>query len=146
MRFIKEVFKALVLFVVLYGIISLTSCATSRRKCIEKYCSQDTVRTQIIVHDTVVTEAITKDTVFSTSIDTVTITKDKLTIKYIKHRDSVYLSGKYDADTIIRVDTINVAIPVNCPELSTLQHVRSVKWICLLIFFIGVALGVWLKK
>lgn len=126
-------------------LLILTSCATSRKKCIEKYCSQDTVKTQVVIHDTIVTEAVTKDTVFSTSVDTVILTKDKLTIKYIKYRDSIYLSGKYEADTIIRVDTFTVSVPVNCPEVTTIQHLRAVPWLLLLIFVAGLGLGLYMN-
>lgn len=126
-------------------LIFCTSCV-SKKKCIEKYCSQDTVRTEVIVHDTIITESVSKDTVFSTSVDTVILTKDKLTIKYIKYRDSVYLSGHYDTDTIIRVDTVQVALPVNCPKPSTWDHTKAIWWLILLALVSGMALMSYVKK
>jgi hypothetical protein len=62
--------------------------------------------------DTVIVKEVKKDTVFSLfeSHDTVTIIKDKLTIKhfYNKHDSTVYLSGKCDTDTIIKEVPVQV--------------------------------------
>jgi hypothetical protein len=127
-------------------LLFLTSCATSRNKCIEKYCSQDTVSKTVVIHDTIITEQVTKDTVFSTSVDTVILTKDKLIIKYIRFRDSVYLSGTYEADTIVRTDTVTVSIPVNCPVESDWGRVKSIWWILLLCFGAGLSMGLYLRK
>lgn len=143
----KHYFIKLIIWSGLFYLLAIcVSCATSRKKCIEKYCSQDTVKTQVIIHDTIVTEAVTKDTVFSTSVDTVILTKDKLTIKYIKYQDSIYLSGKYEADTIIRVDTVQVTIPVNCPNPSTWYHTKAIWWLILLAFVAGGSVGLYLRK
>lgn len=94
--------------------ILFTSCYT-KRKAIEKFCSTDSV--SVIVHDTIRTETITKDTVFSTFLDTVLITKDKLSIRYIKYRDSVYINGSCEGDTIYLTRTIKA--PCTIPSISS---------------------------
>lgn len=61
----------------------------------------------VTIRDTFITKEVSKDTVFSlsNSRDTVVIKQDKLTIKHFYNRqtDSVYLQGKCDADTVIKV-------------------------------------------
>ena len=94
--------------------ILFTSCYT-KRKAIEKFCSTDSV--SVIVHDTIRTETITKDTIFSAFLDTVLITKDKLSIRYIKYRDSVYINGTCEGDTIYLTRTIKA--PCNIPSISS---------------------------
>ena len=61
----------------------------------------------VTIRDTFITKEVSKDTVFnlSNSRDTVVIKQDKLTIKHFYNRqtDSVYLQGKCDADTVVKV-------------------------------------------
>lgn len=94
----------------------------------------DTVK----VIDTVqtITEHVEHDTVFDlrTTTDTITIQKDRLTIKHYYSRDSVYLWGECQSDTIIQVREIQV------PVEKVVYH-ESFDWWKILIFVI-VAVGV----
>lgn len=121
-------------------LVALSGCYTKKRA-LEKFCRPVTFDSTIVLHDTVVVDSITRDTVFHASIDTVVLTKDKLTISYIRVRDSVYLFGKYAGDTIVRHDTVKVTIPFTCPkaDLPTLwDHVQALWWALLLAFMAGV--------
>jgi hypothetical protein len=97
-----------------FGLILLSSCYT-KKQAIDKFCHQDTAVVMVEVHDTTIVERIVADTVFSASIDSFVITKDKLVIKYLKIRDSIYLSGEYKGDTIYKIREITVKTPCNCP-------------------------------
>ena len=96
-------------------VISLTSCGTIRKKIIEKHCKSDSVT--IIIHDTIKTESLRVDSVFYYDTDTITIVKDKLTIQYKKVRDSVYLSGTCEGDTLYI--TKEVKVQTICPSVSS---------------------------
>jgi hypothetical protein len=93
---------------ILSTILLLSSCYT-KRKAIEKFCKSDSVT--VTIRDTIKTETIRTDTAFFHSVDTLTLIKDKLIIQYKKVRDSVYLSGECQGDTIfieksVKVNTI----------------------------------------
>ncbi len=133
----------------IYTLILLTllsSCYT-KKKAIEKFCNQTKADTTIVIRDTVILDSTHTDTVFSSRIDSIYIEKGKLSIKYIKVRDSVYLSGTYKSDTIVRVDTIRVSIPINIPNCNktTLERIRDAKTWLLVAFFIGVILGLYMQ-
>lgn len=96
-------------------IIMLTGCYTKKRA-IEKFCTQDTATATIIVHDTLIVDRILSDTVFSATIDSVIVTKDKLVISYKKVFDKIYLSGEYKGDTVIKIKEVKVVVPCNCPS------------------------------
>lgn len=96
-------------------LIILTSSCYTKKKAIEKFCKSDSV--SIIVHDTIKTETITTDTVFSTMLDTVIIKEGKLSIRYIKVRDSVYINGECEGDTIYL--TKEVKVQSICPSPSS---------------------------
>mgnify|MGYP003451353636 CR=1 FL=1 len=96
-------------------VISLSGCYT-KKQAVKKFCSTTVVDTVVIRTDTIVLDSTHTDTIFSSRVDSIFIQQGKLSIKYIKVRDSVYLSGKYDADTIVRVDTLKVSIPVTVPN------------------------------
>lgn len=106
-------FKKTILLIL--AICLLASCYT-RKQAIRRFCSATQKDTTIVIHDSVFVPEIKTDTVFTAKSDTVTLVKDRLVIRYIKLRDSVYLSGKYIGDTIIRVDTIKVTVPFSCPD------------------------------
>lgn len=98
----KKLTIAILLATVLIG------CSPERRlqRLVKRYphlLAKDT----ITIRDTFITKEVSKDTVFnlSNSRDTVVIKQDKLTIKYFYNRqkDSVYLQGKCDADTVVKV-------------------------------------------
>jgi len=100
--------------VIILALLMLTSCYT-KRKAIEKFCKSDSV--SVTIHDTIRTETILSDTVFSASIDTLILTKDRLSIRYIKVRDSIYLSGNCLGDTLYI--TKEVKVQTVCPSISS---------------------------
>lgn len=92
-------------------ILILSSCSAQWhiRKAIEKdptILQSDT----ITVIDTVqiITKEVQVDSVFKLSTDTVTIRKDKLTIKHYYQRDSIFIWGECASDTIIQFKEIKV--------------------------------------
>jgi hypothetical protein len=128
-------------------LISIVSGCYTKKTAIEKFCKQDKADTTIVIHDTIVMDSTRIDSVFSTIIDSVFIQQGKLSIKYIKVRDSIYLSGKYDSDTIVRIDTIKVSIPIFIPSCNktTLERIRDARNFIFLAFVLGCLLGVYMK-
>jgi len=102
------------LFTMLLIVLLSSSCYTKKQS-IRKFCKSDSVT--VTIHDTITTETILSDTVFSASIDTLILTKDRLSIRYIKVRDSIYLSGEYKGDTLII--TKEVKAPCLIPSVSS---------------------------
>lgn len=128
-------------------LISIVSGCYTKKTAIEKFCKQDKADTTIVIHDTIVMDSTRIDTVFSTIIDSVFIQQGKLSIRYIKVRDSIYLSGKYDSDTIVRIDTIKVSIPIiihSCNK-TRLERIRDARNFIFLAFVIGGLLGLYMK-
>ena len=123
------------LFILL--LIVITSCATSKKKCIEKYCTNDT--TTIVVRDTIYTESVKHDTTFSERIDSVFIQKDKLRIIYKKRDSIITIEGECLSDTIYYTKTIEVPHIIEKPfEFKW--------WIYLLIFFSGTFFALFVTK
>ncbi len=118
-------------------ILLFTSCATSKKKCIEKYCTNDT--TTIVVRDTIYTESVKHDTTFSERIDSVFIQKDKLRIVYKKRDSIITIEGECLSDTIYYTKTIEVPHIIEKPfEFKW--------WIYLLIFFSGTFFALFVTK
>lgn len=136
--------KAIVILALLWCCFLFAGC---RSYCVKKYCNQTTADTTIIKHDTIVLDSTHVDTVFSSRIDSIYIKEGKLSIKYIKVRDSVYLSGKYEADTIYHTDTIRVSIPVTVPncERTWMETVHAARYWLLFAFVAGFALAIYVK-
>ena len=123
------------LFILL--LIVITSCATSKKKCIEKYCTNDT--TTIVVRDTIYTESVKHDTTFSERIDSVFIQKDKLRIIYKKRDSIITIEGECLSDTIYYTKTIEVPHIIEKPfEFKW--------WIYLIIFFSGTFFALFVTK
>jgi hypothetical protein len=128
-------------------LISIVSGCYTKKTAIEKFCKQYKADTTIVRHDTIVMDSTRIDSVFSTIIDSVFIQQGKLSIKYIKMRDSILLSGKYDSDTIVRIDTIKVTIPIFIPNCNktTIERIRDARNFIFLAFVLGGLLGVYMK-
>ena len=110
-------------------LLLLSGCYT-RKQAVKKFCHQDTAVT--IIHDTIVTDSIHADTVFHDRVDTIVLRNDKMMIRYIHHRDSIYLSGDVEADTIYRTKVVK--IPVQIPNKPTVwQMIWELKWILIAI-------------
>ena len=89
-------------------LICMVGCSPQKRldRLVEKHPYLFKSRIDTVV-DTVViiTPTVKTDTIFSSVPgDTVTITKDKLTVKYVKLAgDSVYIEGECKSDTVVKV-------------------------------------------
>jgi hypothetical protein len=118
-------------------LLILTSCATSKKKCIEKYCTNDT--TTIVVRDTIYTESVKHDTTFSERIDSVFIQKDRLRIVYKKRDSIITIEGECLSDTIYYTKEVKVPHVIEKPfEFKW--------WIYLLIFFSGTFFALFVTK
>jgi hypothetical protein len=123
------------LFILL--LIVITSCATSKKKCIEKFCQSDT--TTIVVRDTIYTESVKHDTTFSERIDSVFIQKDRLRIVYKKRDSIITIEGECLSDTIYYTKEVQVPHIIEKPfEFKW--------WIYLLIFFSGTFFALFVTK
>jgi hypothetical protein len=71
----------------------------------------------MVIHDKIRTETFRVDTVFSAILDTILLTKDRLSIRYIKVRDSIYLSGECKGDTVYL--TKEIKVPCTIPSISS---------------------------
>jgi hypothetical protein len=100
--------------IILLALLLSQSCYT-KRKAIEKFCKSDSV--VVTIHDTIRTETLRVDTAFYYDVDTILLTNDRLSIRYIKVRDSIYLSGECLGDSIII--TKEVKVQTLCPSVST---------------------------
>lgn len=121
---------------ILLAITIMASCYT-KKTCVEKFCSKDTL--VVMIHDTIRTETIKHDTAFVYKGDTITITKDRLQIKYFRVNDTTYIEGKCLGDTLYITKTIKV--PTIQPKPSPF------KWYWLLISALfGAVLVLTIKK
>lgn len=99
----------------IFIVITLLLCSCSANWHMKKAIKKDPTLLQIDTlrfTDTVktITNTIQTDSSFIISRDTVIIRKDKLTIKHYITRDSVYIWGECEGDTIIEVRTVEVPI------------------------------------
>jgi hypothetical protein len=101
-------------FIILFALLISQSCYT-KKKAIEKFCKSDSVT--VTIHDTIRTETLRVDSVFSAKLDTILLTNDRLSIRYIKVHDSIYLSGQCLGDTIYL--TKEVKVQTLCPSISS---------------------------
>jgi hypothetical protein len=108
--------------IIFLALTTLVSCYT-KQGAIKRFCSNDT--TTLIIRDTIRTETVKHDTSFIYKGDTVTITKDKLVIRYFRVNDTTYISGECIGDTIYI--TKSVKVPTMQPKPSPF------KWYWLLI-------------
>jgi hypothetical protein len=121
---------------ILLALTTLVSCYTKKRA-IEKFCTNDTL--EVTFRDTVYTKTIKHDTAFISSVDTLTITKDKLRIKYIKYGDTIYLTGECIGDSIYIEKIVRIPNLVKKPN-------REKYWVYLLLFIFGVFFTLFITK
>jgi hypothetical protein len=113
---------------VIFAIVSsLIACRTT----------EVTVEKNVTVNDTTYTETIKADTTFNAIKDTVILEKEKLTIKYIRLRDSVYLSGQCEGDTIYKTIKVPIYHTIKCPELTRIEMAYKLRWFILFVFLMG---------
>jgi hypothetical protein len=118
------------------ALLLISSCYT-KKKCVEKFCSKDTL--VVTLHDTIRTETIRKDTAFVYKGDTITITKDRLQIKYFRVNDTTYIEGTCIGDTIYI--TKSVKVPTIQPKPSPFKW-----WWLLMAALFGAVLVLTIKK
>ena len=120
----------------LLALLVISSCYT-KKKCVEKFCITDTL--EVTLHDTIRTETIRKDTAFVYKGDTITITKDRLQIKYFRVNDTTYIEGTCKGDTLYITKTIK--IPTIQPKPSPFKW-----WWLLFAALFGAVLVLTIKK
>jgi hypothetical protein len=121
---------------ILLAITIMASCYT-KKKCVEKFCSKDTL--VVTLHDTIRTETIKHDTAFVYKGDTITIVKDRLQIKYFRVNDTTYIEGTCIGDTIYI--TKSVKVPTIQPKPSPFKWY----WLLMAALF-GAVLVLTIKK
>lgn len=133
---------------VILVVLVMTSGCYTKKQSIRKFCTPSTFDTVVVESDTLVIDSSYTDTVFSSKVDSIYIRDGKLSIKYIRVHDSVYLSGKYEQDTLIRTDTVNISIPIKAylPEKSKLSMFKDYWYWLLLAFVVGLISPVFFKR
>ena len=123
------------IIIILLALLLSQSCYT-RKKAIRKFCKSDSVT--MMIHDTIRTETLRVDSVFSVNLDTILLTKDRLSIRYIKVRDSIYLSGECKGDSIII--TKQIKVPCTIPSISSIRFNEWLEgqpfWVGLIVMLI----------
>ena len=122
--------------IILLALTTLVSCYT-KQGAIKRFCSNDT--TTLIIRDTIRTETIKHDTSFIYKGDTVTITKDKLVIRYFRVNDTTYISGECIGDTIYLEKVIQI------PTIQPKPHPFKWWWL-LFAALIGAVIVLTIKK
>lgn len=120
----------------MFSACNKTAYIGSQQGAVNKYCSKDTIMVTATVHDTVIIQRLFVDSVFSIKTDSIVLTKDRLVIRYKKIRDSIYLSGECQGDTIYRILEVPVKVPCNCPPPAELSF-----WEILKYGFFGALIG-----
>jgi len=103
----------------------------------------------VVYRDTLKTIEVSTDTSFIDRdlTDTITITKDKLTIKYYKKDSLIYIEGRCDEDTIYLERTIMID-KIVIRDMTTLTIIKRLarrfwRW---LIFFFALFIVITLRK
>ena len=103
----------------------------------------------VVYRDTLLSTEVRTDTSFIDKelTDTITITKDKLTIKYYKKDSLIYIEGKCEEDTIfiekkIMIDRIVIR------DMTTIMILKRLarKFQGWLVFFIALFIAIMLRK
>ena len=74
------------------------------------------LRDTITVHDTFIAPAIAADTVFSAKFDTVTLVRDCVRVRIVKHRDTIRLTLTKPADTVVKTVKVPVKVVNATPD------------------------------
>lgn len=128
----------------LIACISLFGCSPEKRIARILKHHPELIKTDTVWKvDTIITGSVQKDSSFYFyQKDTIFINNGKLQVKYFFNRDStVYLSGKCNADTIIKY------YPITTNQISVQDHSTSdkIKWSIVLIC-LGILLFFLLKR
>jgi len=118
------------------ALLLISSCYT-KNTCVEKLCSKDTL--VVTLHDTIRTETIKHDTAFVYKGDTITITKDRLQIKYFRVNDTTYIEGTCIGDTIYITKSVKI------PTIQTKPSPFKWWWLLMAALF-GAVIVLTIKK
>jgi hypothetical protein len=105
----------------------------------------DSIPYSIIVHDTIVIKAIKVDTFFNSSIDSFTIIKDRLEIRYKKIGEKIFIQGECKGDTIYKTKLVQVQVPTKVKKLEWWEslYIKARDWFAV-IGFLAMFLGFYL--
>jgi len=125
--------------------ILFSGCLYTKKRAIEKFCSTDSIPYSILVHDTIVIKAIKLDTFFNASIDSFTIIKDRLEIRYKKIGEKIYIQGQCKSDTIYKTKLVQVQVPTKIKKLEWWEtlYIKARDWFAVigsLALFLGLYL------
>jgi hypothetical protein len=126
-----------IILILSYLLVAMCSCG--RKHWTNRGEKKGWIETKI---DTIVTDSVVTDTIFKHNLvrDTLTLHKDKLTVKYFfnTHDSTVYLWGKCDSDTVfVQKQIVNLINEGNFLK----DH-----WFEILVSMIGLFLFFWKKK
>jgi hypothetical protein len=122
--------------IIILALTTLVSCYT-KQGAIKRFCSNDT--TTLVIRDTIRTETVKHDTSFIYRGDTVTITKDKLVIRYFRVNDTTYISGECIGDTIYITKSVKI------PTIQPKPHPFKWWWL-LFAALLGAVIVLTIKK
>jgi len=120
-------------------VLSLTSCSAQWH--LKKAVQKDPlilVKDTLIVNDTVVSPPVAiTDTVIMKQHDTITLVKDRLSVKIVKVNDTITIDAICDSDTIIRVIEVPYDKIVYVEKEKPLQIIQRYA-LYLLLVIIGI--------
>ena len=124
-----------------------SSCLYTKKAAIKKFCKQDSVLVSVIVQDTFYVKEISVDTFFKASIDSFTIIKDRLEIRYKKIGEKIYIQGQCKGDTIYKTKLVHVQVPIKVKKLEWWEslYIKARDWFAV-IGFLVMFLGLYLLK
>lgn len=124
--------KLLLVQICLISLVS--SCLYTKKGAINKFCKADSIPYSIVVHDTFVVQSIKVDTFFNASIDTFTIIKDRLEIRYKKIGEKIFIEGECKGDTIYKTKFIHVNVPVLKSKLAwwEIWYINARDWLAVI--------------
>jgi len=125
--------------------ILFSGCLYTKKRAIEKFCITDSIPYSILVHDTIVIKAIKLDTFFNASIDSITIIKDRLEIRYKKIGEKIFIQGECKSDTIYKTKLVQVQVPIKVKKLEWWEtlYIKARDWFAV-IGFLALFLGFYL--
>lgn len=104
-----------------------------------RVCEKDTLH----IIDTLITQAVRADTVVRYQIgDTIVLRKDKLTVRTIIRKDTIYQTGECAADTVIKYRTI-------VRDKVIIEDKKVSGWLIWLVFggvIVGIFLAAWITR
>jgi hypothetical protein len=122
-----------------------SSCLYTKKRALEKFCITDSIPYSIIVHDTIIVKSIKVDTFFNSSIDSFTIIKDRLEIRYKKVGEKIFIQGECKSDTIYKTKLVQVQVPTKVKRLEWWEslYIKARDWFAV-IGFLAMFLGLYL--